>query len=105
MNPVPSSHIWLDSEGRAWLDDTNVKIIEVALDQIAYGWSADEIHYQHAGHLSMAQIHAALAYYFDHQAEFDQEIKRQAEEDEAAWAAQDRNAPLFAKLRAAGKIK
>ncbi|HEX4122166.1 MAG TPA: hypothetical protein VH619_16230 [Verrucomicrobiae bacterium] len=39
-----SSHIHRDAEGRAWIDDTNTKVIEVALDHIAYGWSADEIH-------------------------------------------------------------
>jgi hypothetical protein len=80
-------------------------VIEVALDQIAWGWSAQEIYIQHERYLSLAQIHAALSYYFDHQEEFDQEIKRQADEDDALWAAQDRNAPLFLKLRAAGKIK
>jgi uncharacterized protein (DUF433 family) len=38
-----------------------------SLDHLAYGWSPEEMHYQHPP-LSLAQIHAALAYYFDHQA-------------------------------------
>jgi hypothetical protein len=27
-----TSHVWLDERGVAWLDDTNVKVVEVALD-------------------------------------------------------------------------
>ena len=61
-------HIWLDEEKRAWIDDTNVKVVEVALDHVAYGWSAEEMHSHHP-HLSLAQIYSALAYYYDHQAD------------------------------------
>lgn len=104
MTGSATTHIWLDANGRAWIDDRNVKVIEVALDKLGYGWSPEEIYFQHSGYLSLAQIHAALAYYYDHQAEFDAEIERDRVEYEALWAAQDRNSPLFAKLRAAGKI-
>jgi len=50
----------------------------VALDKIDNGSSPEEIHFQYP-HLSLAQIHSALAYYYDHQAEFDTEITRQLE--------------------------
>ena len=30
-------HIWLNEEHRAWIDDTNIKVIEVVLDHLAYG--------------------------------------------------------------------
>ena len=84
-----SSHIHSDAEGRAWIDDTNVKVIEVVLDHIAYGWSADEIHFQNP-HLSLGQIHAALSFYFDHQEEFDQLMKQSLEHADAmAATAQD----------------
>ena len=37
--PVPmTAHIRLDDRGVAWIDDTNTKVIEVALDMIAHGW-------------------------------------------------------------------
>jgi uncharacterized protein (DUF433 family) len=72
---VEASHIKLDSEGVAWIDDTNTKVIEVALDSLAHGWSAEEIHVQHR-HLSLAQIHAALSYYHDHQHALNSEIDR-----------------------------
>jgi len=70
----PITHIRMDDQGRAWIDATNVKVIEVVLDHLAYGWSADEIHEQHP-RLSLAQIHGALAYYYDHQAEMDAQIE------------------------------
>jgi uncharacterized protein (DUF433 family) len=57
-------------------------VIEVVLDHLAYGWSPEEIHFQHT-HLSLAQIHAALSYYHDHQTELDAEIQRQLAEAEA----------------------
>ena len=103
MNTVGTlSHIHRDAEGRAWIDNTNIKVIEVALDHIAYGWSADEIHVQHR-HLSLAQIHAALSYYFDHQTEFDRLIEQSLEEaNQLAAAAQD--SPGRRRLRALGKI-
>lgn len=74
-------HIHLDSRGVAWVDDTNTKVVEVALDRIAHGWSPEEIHFQHP-HLSLGQIHAALGYYYDHQVEMDADIRRGAQEAE-----------------------
>lgn len=71
-------HIHLDSAGRAWVDDTNVKVIEVALDHLAYGWGAETIHENHPN-LSLAQVYAALAWYYDHQVEMNAEIEVQEE--------------------------
>lgn len=91
-------HIWLDEKGRAWIDDTNVKVIEVVLDHLAYGWSAEEIQRQHPD-FSPAQAYAALAYYYDHKAEFDRQIEdslRQAE----ALASEASDLPLLRRLRA-----
>jgi uncharacterized protein (DUF433 family) len=61
----PITHIQRDERGVAWIADTNTKVIEVAMDQVAYGWDAKEIHAAHP-HLSLAQIHAALSFYHDH---------------------------------------
>jgi|SRR5271154_425150 len=103
MNAVDtSSHIHRDAEGRAWIDDTNIKVIELVLDHIAYGWSADEIHFQHP-HLSLGQIHAALSYYFDHQVEFDKEIEGSLQEAETL-AAESKDSPLRRRLRQLAKL-
>ena len=98
---VINTHIHLDADGRAWIDDTNTKVVEVAVARLAHGWSPDEIHRQ-LPHLSMAQVHAALAHYFDHQAAYDAEIERQAREHDEAIA-RDRDSPIRQKLRAAGE--
>ena len=103
MNAIEtSSHIHRDAEGRAWIDDTNIKVIEVALDHIAYGWSADEIHVQHPD-LSLGQIHAALSFYFDHQEEFDHLIAQSLERANAR-AATAHDSPGRRRLRALGKL-
>jgi len=89
MSSVATTHIEIDERGVAWITDANTKVIEVVLDGVAYGWSPEEIHFQHPA-LSLGQIHAALTYYYDHQAELDAEIMRQLKEVEAlAEAAKD----------------
>ncbi|HST23461.1 MAG TPA: DUF433 domain-containing protein [Blastocatellia bacterium] len=97
MQTAITNHIYLDEEGRAWIDDTNIKVIEVVLDKIAYGWSPEEIHEQHS-HLSLAQIHSALSYYYDHQAEIDAEIEQQDKEIEALME-KAKDSPLKKRLR------
>ena len=90
-------HIIPDEHGVAWVDDTNVKVVEIALDHLAYGWSADAIHEQFP-HLTLAQIHAALAFFYDHQTEFEQEILRR-EREVAGWKAELGESPLQRRLR------
>ena len=97
-----TSHIWTDNQRRAWIDDTNVKVIEIVLDHIAYGWSAEEIHAQHS-FLSLGQVYAALAYYYDHQAEFDLEID-ESRRRAGKLAAAAIDSPVRQRLRAAGKL-
>jgi hypothetical protein len=48
----PITHIRLDERGVAWIADTNVKVIEAAMDHTAYDWDAEEIHASHP-HLSL----------------------------------------------------
>lgn len=100
---VMTSHVWLDERGVAWLDDTNVKVLEVAMEQLAHGSSAEEIYEQHRGYLSLAQIHAALTYYHDNRAVLDQEIDQQlAEFDGRRRASLD--SPGRQRLRALGRL-
>jgi uncharacterized protein (DUF433 family) len=74
MTTTLTQHIWLDDRGIAWIDETNRKVLEVALDNLSHGWSAEEIHVQHRD-LSLAQIHAALSYYHDHRTEIDEQVQ------------------------------
>ncbi len=82
MSTIAISSIEIRENGVAWIIGANTKVIEVALDHLAHGWSPEEIFFQHYGQLSLAQIHAALAYYYEHQPEFDAEIKAQLDEVE-----------------------
>ena len=72
-------HVELDDQGIAWVRGTRVKVIEIAVDKLAHGSSPEEMHFQYP-HLSLAQIHAALSYYYDHQAELDAAIDRRRQE-------------------------
>ncbi len=103
LTPSGTAHILLDEQGRAWIDDTNVKVIEVVLDKLGSGLTPEEIYEEHYRRFSMAQIHAALSYYYDHQAEFDAEIERQRKDVEMLRA-QTLDSPGRQKLRALGKI-
>jgi uncharacterized protein (DUF433 family) len=92
MTAVFSTHIEIDGQGVAWIGDTQVKVIEVVLDKLAHGWSPEETHFQHPD-LSLAQIHAALAYYYENQPQLDAQIEHTLTESESL-AAQVSN-PIF----------
>ena len=92
----------LDERRVAWVDETNTKVREIALDVIARGWSPNEIQLNHP-HLSLAQIHAALTYYYDHTSDLDAEIEaslRRAEE----LRPQAGDSPIRRRLPALGKL-
>jgi uncharacterized protein (DUF433 family) len=100
MATVSYPHIDIDADGIAWLAGTRTKVLEVVLDRLAHHWDADEIQRQHP-HLSLAQIHAAFTYYYDHQEEVDRQI-----EERARFADQFRQSlpesPALKKLRQLG---
>ena len=68
-------HIMLNEDQVPMIAGTTMKVIELVLDHLAYGWSPEELHFQHPS-LTMGQIYSALAYYWDHKAELDQDIER-----------------------------
>ena len=103
MPTETATHIWLDDRGVAWIDQTNVKVIEVVLDKLALGSSAEEMHFQYP-QLSRSQIYAALAYYHDHQAEKDAQIERGAREYERLKS-QASETPLQKRLKELGKLR
>ena len=90
-------HVRCDAQGVAWVDDTQVKVVEVVLSKQAYDLTPEELHEQYP-HLSLAQIHAALAYYYDHQEELDADIARRAKLAEKLRA-QTRDRALQSRLR------
>ncbi len=95
---VPISHIVLDEHGRPWIAGTRTKVIEVAIDKIAYGWGPEQMQRQHP-HLSLAQLHAALSYYYDHQTEIDAEIQRGAADADRARSEAVHNGRQFTRAQ------
>ena len=99
---IAYAHIDHNAEGVPYITGTKTKVKQVALDHIAYRWTAEDIHRNHP-YLTLAQIHSALAYYYDHQADIDQAIEdglRKVEEIKAGLG----ESPLRLKLKAHGAI-
>lgn len=95
-------HVALDERDIPIIAGTTMKVIELALEKTAYGWSPEELHFQHP-YLTMGQIYSALAYYSDHQEELDADIERRLD-----TVARHRRAaspsPLVSRLRSKGLI-
>jgi uncharacterized protein (DUF433 family) len=58
-----------------------IRVAQIVMDYLAYGWSAEEMCRQHP-YLTIAEAHAALLYYWDHQDEIDSEIRAECEQVE-----------------------
>ena len=95
-------HISLDRDRVPLITDTKIKVIELVIANQAYGWSPEELHFQYP-HLSLGQIFSAFAYYWDHQAELDQEIERRLQRVELIKK-NLKPTPLKARLKAKGLI-
>jgi uncharacterized protein (DUF433 family) len=80
---VGTLRIHHDERGVAWIDDSNIKVVEVILDHVQ-GKSPEQIHETHP-HLSLVQIHAAIAYYYDHKQEVDDLMREWRERYEAGY--------------------
>src|SRR5207247_11424607 len=93
-------HIVLGAGNRPYISGTTMKVVELVLEQVAHGWSAEELHSQHP-YLSLGQIHSALAYYWDHRDELDRDIARRRERVEELRRTTPPS-PLIARLKSQG---
>jgi uncharacterized protein (DUF433 family) len=71
-------HIVLNASQVPIIAGTSMKVVELALAQLAYGWSPEELHFQFP-YLTLGQIYSALAYYWDHREDLDRDIERRME--------------------------
>ena len=95
-------HVTLNDARVPIISGTSMKVIELVLAHLAYGWSADELHFQFP-YLTLGQIYSALGYYWDHHEDLDKEIEKQL----ASVNAMRRSvgvSPLAARLKAKGLI-
>ena len=59
------------------------RVAMLVADYLWRGWSAEEIVRQYS-YLTLGEVHSALAYYFDHRDEIDEELAAEYR-DAAAW--------------------
>jgi uncharacterized protein (DUF433 family) len=95
------AHIVVDEKGVPWIREANTKVVQLVAEVKAYGWSPEELAYQHP-HLSLAQVHSALAYYWDHREEVEADLRRREELAEEIRREVGEH-PLVARLRATGQ--
>ena len=81
MEPIINHHIekrpGRSREERAYVCGTRVRVQDIASEHELHGLTPEQIAREHP-QLSLAQVHAALSYYFDHR----EEIHRQMKQDE-----------------------
>ncbi len=61
-----------------------IRVAQIAMDHLAHGWSVEEMCRQHP-YLTPAEAHAAMAYYWDHKDQIDDQLRRE-------WKAADQQA-------------
>src|SRR5271157_631734 len=106
MATVEYAHVTLDSQGAPVITGTRTKVVEIVLDHLAHGSDAREIHREFP-HLAIGAIYCALAYYYDHQAEMDEDIARRMRKVDAIKAELDTTqgpSPIRLKLKAQGLL-
>jgi uncharacterized protein (DUF433 family) len=78
---APISHVNLDERGVAYVTGTSIKVAIIVIDSVTWGLSPQQIQENYPA-LSLAEIHAALAYYYDNKEFIDAQISRTNEEYE-----------------------
>ena len=89
--------IEMDERGRPLIQGTRYKVLLLVEEHRLYDWDAEQLRRQHPD-LSLPQLHAALGFYYDHQADCDRMLEeRERELDE--WRAKTENPALQERLR------
>jgi hypothetical protein len=79
-----------------------IRVAQIVMDYLAYGWSVEEICRQHL-YLTPAEAHAAMCYYFDRQEEIDQEIKQEWQQVQESIM-QSVPSPFYSRMKARGLL-
>jgi hypothetical protein len=79
-----------------------IRVAHIVMDYLAYGWSVEEMCRQHL-YLTLAEAHAAMGYYFDHQAEIDREIRAEWQQVQTDQAQATRS-PFYLRMKAQGVL-
>ena len=79
-----------------------IRVAQIIMDYLAYGWSVEEICRQHL-YLTLAEAHAAMTYYFDHQEEIEQEIQQEWQQFQEDMSQSERS-PFYSRMKAKGLL-
>lgn len=92
----------LESESARLQRLPRVRIAQIVMDYLAYGWCVEEMCRQHP-YLTQAEAHAAMTYYFDHPEEIDGEIRSEWEQAEREKSLLQPS-PFFLRMRGKGLL-
>ena len=95
-------HIAIDEHGVAYIAGTTMKVIELVGEKFAFGWSPEELMFQHP-YLTLGQVHAALAYYWDHADELNKDMADRLQQVENLKKKAPAS-PLILRLKSQGLI-
>ena len=98
--PVPAGltypHI-VKEPGALLEQHPRTRVAMIVADYLWRGWSAEEIARQYP-YLTLAEVHAAMTYYFDHRDEIEEELLAEYREVEE-WKKTHRTLPLLVRLK------
>ena len=96
-------HLTTDANGQVRIVKTRYKVIHLAAEHYAYGWTAEELMRQHPD-LRPGEVYAALTWFYDHHAAMVAEMKDSLATVEANRPAQSfSRAELLRRKAAQGK--
>ena len=83
MGPEATEQIYIVQDpgicgGKPRIKGTRIKVQHVAVEYEYMGWTPDKICDAHP-HLSLTQVHGAMAYYYAHKAEIDADMRADEE--------------------------
>jgi uncharacterized protein (DUF433 family) len=94
---VSVEHIAIDENGNARIAGHRIKVQHIAELKQVHSYTPEQLQAEAYPHLSLSQIHAALAYYYDHQERIDKQIKEDSEHYDREWQKQQ-NDPAYREL-------
>ena len=77
------------------------RVAMIVMDYLTLGWSVDEMCRQYP-YLRHAEVHSAMAYYFDHRAEIEAEIEAEVGQVEVDRR-NSKPSPFLLRMRAEGR--
>ncbi|MCL2648920.1 MAG: DUF433 domain-containing protein [Phycisphaerales bacterium] len=102
--PVRETHIYLDENGTACVDSPRKKV-KMLVEMIRGYGSVEETAAAYPHYVTRAQLHAAMSYYYDHQAEIDEAMRRDDELERELRALQASRPMSPAELRVREAMK